>query len=219
MLCGEWGDAGLDLCRACRLDLPLTVTACEHCAIPLPAVHHAGSVCGACQAEPPSFKRCLAAFAYAAPLDHLLVDLKFNGRLALARSLGKLMADWLACHIDGLPDSIMPVPLHPARLRERGFNQSLELARPVARRLGLSLDIHSCQRVRNTSPQAELSARHRHSNIKGAFGVKGKVKGRIAIVDDVMTTGSTVQEMTRTLLDAGAAEVEVWVCARAGTVG
>ncbi len=144
-------------------------------------------------------------------------DLKFNSRLALARSLGILMADWLQEHIGDPPDCIIPVPLHAARLRERGFNQSLELARPIARRLHLPLDTHRCRRLRNTPPQADLTARHRHSNIKGAFGVTEKISGHIAIIDDVMTTGSTAQEMSRILLDAGAAEVEVWVCARAGS--
>jgi len=218
VLCGERGEAGLDLCRACRLDLPVIETACERCAIPLPAMHRHDGLCGHCQHEPPAFERCLAPFAYQAPLDRLLQDLKFNRRLALARTLGRLMARWLADHTNSLPECLMPVPLHPTRLRERGFNQSLELARPIARRLGLPLDIHGCQRLRNTLPQAELSARQRHGNLKGAFGVKEAVAGHIAIIDDVMTTGSTVRELARTLRKAGARRVDVWVCARAGTV-
>ena len=216
MLCGERGDAGLDLCHACRLDLPVIEVACERCAIPLPATRHHGSLCGQCQSDPPAFARCLAPFAYHAPLDHLLKDLKFKRRLALARTLGGLMARWLEGRTDGLPGRIMPVPLHPARLRERGFNQSLALAQPIARRLKLPLDTHSCRRLRNTPAQAELPVGQRHSNLKGAFGVRQKLAGRIAIVDDVMTTGCTVQELARTLRDAGAARVEVWVCARAG---
>ncbi len=219
VLCGDRGDSGLDLCRACRLDLPIIKAACERCAIPLPVTRHHGKLCGHCQTEPPAFEHCLAPFAYHAPLDHLLRDLKFNRRLALARTLGGLMARWLEDHIDGLPDRIMPVPLHPARMRERGFNQSLELAHPIAQRLKLPLDTHSCQRLRNTPPQAELSAKQRHSNLKGAFAVKQTLGGcRIAIIDDVMTTGGTVQELARTLRDAGAAQVDVWVCARAGRV-
>jgi len=216
VLCAERGEAGLDLCRACRLDLPVIETACERCAIPLPGARQRGALCGHCQTEPPPFERCLAPFAYQAPLTHLLQDLKFNRRLALARTLGRLMAEWLADRGDGLPERLMPVPLHPARLRERGFNQSLELARPIARRLGLPLDIHACQRLRNTPPQAELSAKQRRGNIKGAFGVKGTLAGHIAIIDDVMTTGSTVREMARTLRKAGAERVDVWLCARAG---
>ncbi|HHH47543.1 MAG TPA: ComF family protein [Gammaproteobacteria bacterium] len=216
VLCGEQGGAGLDLCHACHFDLPMVETACLQCAIPLPAAHPGGALCGHCQADPPPFERCLAPFAYRAPLDHLLQDLKFNRRLALARTFGRLMAEWLADHCDGLPERLLPVPLHPARLRERGFNQSLELARPIARRLGLPLDIHGCQRLRNTPPQAELSAKQRRGNIKGAFGVTGTPAGHIAIIDDVMTTGSTVRELARTLHKAGANRVEVWVCARAG---
>lgn len=216
MLCGERGDAGLDLCHACRLDLPVIEVACGRCAIPLPATRHHGSLCRQCQSAPPAFARCLAPFAYHAPLDRLLKDLKFKRRLALARTLGGLMARWLEGRTDGLPGRIMPVPLHPARLRERGFNQSLALAQPIARRLRLPLDTHSCRRLRNTPAQAELPVGQRHSNLKRAFGVRQTLAGRIAIVDDVMTTGCTVQELARTLRDAGAAQVEVWVCARAG---
>jgi len=216
VLCGDRGDAGLDLCHACRLDLPVIKVACERCAIPLPVTRHRGRLCGHCQTDPPAFEHCLAPFAYHAPLDHLLQDLKFNHRLTLARTLGRLMARWLEDHTDDLPDRIMPVPLHPIRLRERGFNQSLELARPISQRLKLPLDTHSCRRLRNTPPQAELPARQRHSNLKGAFAVRQKLEGRIAIIDDVMTTGCTVQELAHTLRDAGAARVDVWVCARAG---
>ncbi|MCF6209422.1 MAG: ComF family protein [Gammaproteobacteria bacterium] len=218
MLCGERGASGLDLCHACRLDLPIIEAACARCAIPLPVAHQHGSLCGQCQTEPPAFTHCLAPFAYHAPLDHLLKDLKFNRRLVLARTLGGLMAQWLEGRTDGLPERIIPVPLHPARLRERGFNQSLELARPIARRLKLPLDTHSCRRLRNTPPQAELPAEQRHNNLKGAFGVRQKLAGRVAIIDDVMTTGYTVQELARTLRDAGAAQVDVWVCARAGRI-
>ncbi len=216
MLCGERGHAGLDLCHACRLDLPVIEVACERCAIPLPATRHHGNLCGQCQTEPPAFAHCLAPFAYHAPLDHLLKDLKFKRRLALARTLGGLMAPWLADRTNGLPGRIVPVPLHPARLRERGFNQSLALAHPIARYLKLPLDIDSCRRLRDTPPQAELSARQRHGNLEGAFGVRRRLAGRIAIVDDVMTTGCTVQALARALRDAGAAQVDVWVCARAG---
>ncbi len=217
MLCGDKGSNGRDLCDACQHDLPHAEVSCHRCAIPLPSGHGTGTICGACQTNPPAFRRCLAPFAYGAPLDHLLIDLKFNGKLSVARTLGELQADWLAKHIDEQPDCIMPVPLHPARLRERGFNQSLELARPIARRLALPLDTRSCQRQRNTSPQADLSAKHRHSNIKGAFETRGAVKGHIAIIDDVMTTGSTAEEIARTLLAAGAQAVDIWVCARADT--
>ncbi|VAW92560.1 Competence protein F homolog, phosphoribosyltransferase domain; protein YhgH required for utilization of DNA as sole source of carbon and energy, partial [hydrothermal vent metagenome] len=135
MLCGEQGASGLDLCHACRLDLPIIEAACTRCAIPLPVAHQHGSLCGPCQTDPPAFAHCLAPFAYHAPLDHLLKDLKFNRRLVLARTLGALMAQWLEGRTNGLPERIIPVPLHPARLRERGFNQSLELAHPIARRL------------------------------------------------------------------------------------
>ena len=218
LLCGDAGRGGRDLCAGCEAELPVVTARCGRCAIPLPQGMGDGQACGSCQLDPPPFHHCLAAFDYAAPLDYLLLGLKFGERLVVARSLGGLMLERLASQIVDTPELLMPVPLHPSRLRERGFTQSLELARPLARRLGLPLDVQACRRQRNTPPQAELSARHRQRNIKGAFVTQGRLDGcRIAIIDDVMTTGSTVREMARTLLAAGAAEVQVWVCARADT--
>jgi ComF family protein len=162
-----------------------------------------------------AFERCLAPFTYRAPLDHLLLGLKFNGRLAPARVLGELMAQWLAAVVDIPPDHLIPVPLHAARLRERGFNQAVELARPIARQFGLPLNLDGVRRVVATSPQSDLSRKARLKNIKGAFEVSRPLSGQVVIVDDVMTTGSTAHELAQTLLAAGAEQVEVWVCARA----
>jgi ComF family protein len=165
--------------------------------------------------RPPAFERCLSPFVYQAPLDHLLLGLKFNGRLAQARLLGELMADWLISVVDAPPDHIIPVPLHNTRLRERGFNQSQELARPIAKRFGLPLNTADVRRIRATPQQSDLSRKERLKNIKGAFEVRRPLNGHVVIVDDVMTTGSTAHELSRTLLNAGVERVEVWVCARA----
>jgi ComF family protein len=148
-------------------------------------------------------------------VDHLLQQLKFNGRLEVAQLLGQVMADWLAAVSDASPDHFIPVPLHDSRLRERGFNQALELARPIAKRLGLPLDIHACRRTQATEPQTGLPRKARLKNIKGAFEVVRPVSGHVVIIDDVMTTGSTAHELAKTLRQAGADRVEVWVCARA----
>jgi ComF family protein len=182
--------------------LPLSATAVE-------------ALCGHCQTQPLAFERCLSPFTYRAPLDHLLLGLKFNGRLAPARLLGELMAQWLATMVDVPPDHILPVPLHATRLRERGFNQAVELARPIAKRFGRPLDLDGVRRVRVTPPQSDLSRKERLKNIKGAFEVSRPLNGQVVIVDDVMTTGSTAHELAQTLLAAGAEQVEVWVCARA----
>lgn len=150
----------------------------------------------------------------------LIVRLKFQHQLSIARALGIL----LACRIrdtwylnQALPDVIIPVPLHPFRLRERGFNQALEIARPVAKILKLALDRAGLERKYPTAPQSSLPAAQREQNIKNAFVVKGRYNGQyIALVDDVMTTGSTLRECSRILKREGASRVDIWCCARRG---
>lgn len=173
------------------------------------------ALCGRCQVQPPAYRRCLSMMNYRPPVDHLVQSLKFNGRLEMAHLLGHLMAQWLASVIDSKPDILIPVPLHKHRLRERGFNQAIEIARPIARLLGCSLDVTSCVRTKTTVPQSELPRKDRIKNVKGAFEVLKPVSGQIVIIDDVMTTGSTAHELAKTLLSAGAESVDVWVCARA----
>ena len=141
---------------------------------------------------------------------------KFNGDLHLARLLGGLLADAIQSDDQPLPELILPVPLHHRRLRERGFNQALELARPIAERLGLPLNWRYARRNRATDPQSELPAKLRSHNIKGAFTVApGLAASHVAIVDDVMTTGHTVNELAMMLRRSGVKSVSVWVCARA----
>jgi len=155
-------------------------------------------------------------FEYRPPLDGWVQTLKFKQRLSHARVLGELAADYLEDRLDACPDRIIPVPLHRARLRQRGYNQALEIARPIARRLKTAIDYRSVYRSRATPPQSRLSHRVRRANIRGAFTACADVTGiRVAIVDDVMTTGSTVGELARCLRRAGAEDVEVWVVARA----
>jgi ComF family protein len=212
VLCGRMGAADYDLCHACLADLPYNSPSCQRCALPLPTE----GLCGRCLRHPPPYVRSFALFRYAAPVDHLLTGLKFHHRLCLSRLLGDLMANVLASADRPLPELLVPVPLHRTRLRERGYNQALELALPIAKRLDIPLERQRCQRVRATFPQTRLSARDRRLNIKGAFRVAGTIEAhRVAIVDDVVTTGHTVRELARALRRAGAGEVEVWSCARA----
>lgn len=212
-LCGGLGQEGRNVCVACRNDMPALGPACRQCAVPLPAA----GLCGICQRHPRPFVAATAAFLYQPPLDSLIQRLKFPGDLRLARLLGELMAEGLCAQfVTPLDvDVMLPVPLHAARLRERGFNQALELARPLARCLNLPLDTRCAERVRATVPQSGLPAKLRRRNIKGAFRVTAAVAGRrIAVVDDVMTTGHTVSEFAATLRRAGAVSVTVWLCAR-----
>lgn len=214
VLCGGRGDAGQDLCAPCRRNLPLLTNCCVRCAEPMPGPQR-DALCGRCQVKPPAFERCQALFCYEFPVDYLLRRLKFDGRLEMARILGGLMAEHLAEVLEDRPDCIIPVPLHRQRQRERGFNQSLELARPIARRLRVPLGVTACTRVQQTAMQTGLSRKARRKNVRGAFAVRGHLPGHVVIVDDVMTTGSTAHELARVILRAGADRVDVWVCARA----
>lgn len=214
LLCGADGAAELDLCQGCLAALPKLTSACTSCALPLPDSANP-QICGQCLQHPPSFNRTQALFRYEQPVAGLIQQLKFNGHLAIARSLGELLAQQLTPD-PVLPDAILPVPLHSQRLRQRGFNQALELARPLARRFGLPLLTRCCQRTRATLAQTALSAQQRRKNLRGAFQVMQPLPAKhIAIVDDVMTTGQTVNELAKTLRKAGAERIDVWVCARA----
>ena len=173
-------------------------------------------VCGQCQQKPHAFDYAWAAFDYQPPVDHLIQSLKFNGKLYSARLLGELMAERLAEVGVDMPEAILPVPLHPQRLRERGFNQALELARPLARRFKLPLKPDICRRLHPTMAQTGLDARGRRRNLKGAFEVVATpVVSHVAIIDDVMTTGSTAETLAKALKLAGVVRVDVWICARA----
>lgn len=148
-------------------------------------------------------------------MDALIGRFKYGGALHFGALLGRLLAARCA---QRRPDGLIPVPLHPARLSERGFNQARELARPLVRGGRLRLLDDVCCRIAATPPQAGLSAQQRYRNLAGAFAVTGDLAGRhVAIVDDVLTTGSTAAALSRELLRAGAVSVEVWAVARGGT--
>lgn len=216
LLCGADGALGRDLCAGCAADLPYNRMACSGCAIPL-AENSATGLCAECQAQPRSFERTFAPFLYQPPVDFLIRGLKFDGHLSHARLLGDLFAAALAERAEPWPDCIIPVPLHPRRLRERGFNQAVELARPAARRFRIPLLADGLQRVRYTTQQTRLDAHRRQTNPLGAFAVgRQEIGARVAIIDDVMTTGSTVGECARVLRAGGASEVEVWALGRTG---
>jgi ComF family protein len=211
VLCGAPGEQDLDLCAECLRQLPWIEHRCDRCAIPLPQ----NGICGACLQHPPQFDYCLAPLRYEGTASELITGLKFHQQLGSARLLAALLSRFLQQQGAERPQWILPVPLHPSRLRERGFNQSLELARYLARATGCALSTHHCQRVRPTAPQSTLPKRERRRNLRGAFRLVRPLDCRhLALVDDVVTTGSTVNELSLVLKQAGVERVDVWCLAR-----
>lgn len=209
LLCAEASDDGL-LCRGCAADLPrLPAPACPRCALPT----RGGEICGRCLQNPPHFDATTAAYRYDFPLDRLVQSFKYGHRLALGAYFGRQLA---ALAETLVADLVVPLPLHPERLRQRGFNQALLLARPVGRSCRLPIDATSCWRTRNTPAQADLAWRERIKNMRNAFHCAADYSGRrIILVDDVMTTGASLDECARTLKLHGASQVNVLVLARA----
>ncbi|WP_114239521.1 ComF family protein [Dyella sp. C9] len=212
LLCGAQGEDELDLCRACAAELPRNRSCCARCALPLA---EAAALCGQCQRRAPPWQVAWVPFRYGWPLDRLESRFKFAGSLAAGRVLSTL---WLRePPLMSLPQVIVPMPLHRARLRERGYNQAIELARPLARDLKLPLRHDLLQRTRATQAQTELGALARRRNVRGAFAVRDgtAIPAHVALLDDVMTTGATLAEAARCLRRAGVQRVDLWALARA----
>lgn len=197
-------------CAACDAALPyMGMPHCPVCALPTPG----SQTCGHCLRQPPSFTRTTAVFAYAFPLDKLVQAMKYGEQLALAHAFAHKLAQRIAP--DRLPDCVMPMPLHPTKLRERGYNQSQLLAAPIARRFDLELLPHACERVRDTAPQSSLPWKERKKNMRNAFRCEMDLTGkRVALVDDVLTTGASMNALAEAVRKRGAIEVETWVVAR-----
>lgn len=214
LLCSGYVRGLKPLCHGCECDLPWNRHACLRCAMPLPV----GRVCATCLQMPPVFEQAFCAFRYEEPVAGLLNRYKHSGKLACGHWLAHNLADAITHHYQAerlsLPDCVLPVPLHWRRLRSRGFDQGLEIARVLARRLALPLSM-SLRRQRATSSQQALNREQRQQNLAGAFVLQGQLPGRrVALVDDVLTTGSTASEVTALLQDAGMREVHVWAIAR-----
>lgn len=210
LICGDVGANGLDLCRNCRLRLPHQQAACTACALPLPAP----GTCGACLRRPPPLSHVHAAFLYAFPVDRLVPRLKFHQDLTCGRLLAELLLESLHAHATPRPQALVPVPLHRLRLRERGYDQALELARPLARQLHLPLRADALVRVQATRAQSELDAGGRQRNLRHAFIAQAPLPDHVALIDDVMTTGATLHAAAHALRKAGVQRVDAWVCAR-----
>ena len=208
----------IDICAGCVGDLPINAHACAVCAEPLPSSSPASAICGQCQQRRPKYHAAFCAYRYTYPIDHLVRTFKFHGRLAYGRVLGELLAGaLLERHDEPWPQFIIPVPLADARFRERGFNQAIELGRVVQQRLDIPLRLDLVVRKRATREQTGLDHKQRRRNVRGAFSLTSKPRAKhVAILDDVVTTGSTVNELARVLKRARVERIEVWAVARTG---
>ncbi len=212
VLCGAAAPAR-GLCAGCWAELPwLRGPCCARCAHPLPSP----GICGRCIAEPPHYDTVVAACRYAYPAGELIQACKYGGRLAAATPLAAM----LATVVSQRPDVLVPMPLSAERLRTRGFNQALELARVLSRALAVPVNAGLCVKTRETPPQSRLPWKERRKNIRGVFVVQANLDGRhVAVVDDVLTTGATLNELARNLKRAGAATVTGFVVARTVATG
>ena len=213
-ICRQWCHGVL--CQACVAHFAAPVPRCARCALRLGLPSPA---CGACLQEPPPFEHTVCVVDYGFPWDHLVNEFKYQSRPELAGALAELLAAAVARSAQDLPDVVLPMPLAPQRLAQRGYNQAWELARHVAKAVQLPAWPHGLQRPLDTAPQAGLGRAARQINLRTAFMVEPRHRHalagrRVALVDDVMTTGATVREAAAALLRAGAAAVDVWVLAR-----
>ncbi|MCZ6804000.1 MAG: ComF family protein [Proteobacteria bacterium] len=198
-------------CDECERDFILDLARCPVCA----QITVNNNVCGACLKRRPYFTNTEVLYNYQYPANYLIKAFKYNNRPELAISFADIMAKQLSDK-PILPELLLPVPLHKTRQRERGYNQSLVFANQIAKRMGLKVNSSICSRIKNTEPQSRLPMNTRRRNIKGAFYLKGvRLPEHIAIVDDVITTGSTVNELAALLRKAGCQHIEVWAIARA----
>ena len=205
----------MDLCQPCYNAQIEIGSHCYCCAKRFESDSLNLHLCGDCQNNRPAFDKTYSPFTHQGAIRYLINQLKFNGAYKNSRLLGLILADYLRKNAE-LPDLIIPVPLHPQRYKQRGFNQTLEIAKVVAKELAIPINTSCCIRVRNTPHQISLTAKQRHKNIKNAFQLKkAPSEKHIAILDDVMTTGATANELAKTLKLSSTRQVDVWVCARA----
>ncbi|WLI29036.1 ComF family protein [Pseudomonas rhodesiae] len=218
LICDETTESALCVCNVCETELPWLLDQCDVCALPLPME---GLTCGQCQKKPPAFKQVIAPWSYSFPVDSLISRFKHQARWPLGHMLARLLAQHVQHRFDNTdltrPDCLLPVPLARKRLRERGYNQALMLARWLSQDLGIAHDEQLLLRPHETLAQQALDAKTRQRNLRGAFALcaNAQVQDRhFALVDDVLTTGATAHSLSRLLISAGARQVDVYCLAR-----
>lgn len=212
VLCGLFSGRE-NLCPPCAAELPHNPSACALCGLPLPA--QPGRICGACLKKPPPWDGAVAGLKYQFPVDQLVCRFKYNHNLACGQALGRVLLQAIHNQCEPLPQAIVPVPLHRSRLFIRTFNQAHMLAHQLSRPLKIPVHHALLTRTRRTRAQSGLDSSQRRKNVRGAFDCQRHGLKHVAIVDDVMTTGRTLEECTRQLKRAGAETVTTWVAARA----
>lgn len=206
------------LCRDCQADLPLNGCQCRRCALPLALAGSVEVVCGECLRAPPPFQRVIVPWRYQFPVNQLISRYKYQGQRALGQPLIQGLTDEVISALSRepwrRPDLLIPSPMHPVRQRQRGFNQAEEIAEHLSRNIAVPWSVTLLKRHRTSAPQSGLNRRERLANLRGCFHVTGTPPARIALVDDVITTGATARVLAGELIRAGAREVEVWALAR-----
>ena len=205
----------IEICPDCYTSLPHNESCCLRCALPLPDGLGDSVICGRCISKTPAFDYAHSLFRYEDDVIGLVHQLKFGEKISHARSIGEMLSARLL-QTGESPDCLLPVPLHHSRLRQRGFNQSIEISRVIAKRSGIPLEYDAVVRHRRTSAQTGLDAKQRKKNIRGAFTLVQAIDYQhVLIIDDVMTTGATVEELARVLKKSGVERVGVLSIARA----
>jgi ComF family protein len=212
ILCGQTADLPVELCTPCKKSLLGDVNRCVRCGLEL---SFGEKTCGKCLNRAPVFDRCESVLGYTLEAGQLIRQLKYNQKTSVAHVMAYLLAEYLQSHREILPEVIIPMPIHRNRLYRRGFNQTMEIAKYLGIILDIPVDYKCCQRTKQVESQTNLTVFGRRNNIKGVFRmIKDVDYKHVAILDDVVTTGATVDELTRVLKSAGIKTVEVWCCVR-----
>ena len=216
----------VSLCDHCERELPKLEHACLRCSIPLVAAADAG-ICGKCLLRPPLYDRCISLFHYTQPISGMIGEFKFHASFAAGRILGCLLAErfdtYYRTNCNGrFPDLLLPIPLHPRRLRRRGFDQCLLLAREIEKKSKIAVAAKLLRKTRDTQPQSALTARERKTNLGRSFALDSPIDAtirHIALIEDVVTTGATIDAIANVLrqqeTSPGKLRIDVWAIARA----
>ncbi|WP_298622836.1 ComF family protein [uncultured Legionella sp.] len=210
-LCNQFHKGSLAVCSFCIEYIKPLGPACQHCASPLPDDSYL--ICGQCIKKPPHFEKAIIGYTFDEPLRSLLHQFKYHNGFYLTNFLTYLMLQTFQKKPER-PQCLIPVPMHPQRIRQRGFNQAAILAKKLARTLNIPVDLTSCRKQINTAPQASLGGEQRQKNLHKAFYATSLDHEHVALVDDLLTTGSTANELALTLKKAGVQRVDIWCCAR-----